>query len=519
MLLPTAKEEVQWELVLKSQITSALLEHLAIPAESYVSINTKPPVVDQISSEKPNITMLKLMIAADNSAQGAGEVFQAIVDQSNLTMSDFASRIQLIDGDLATCSNLTTLQTQQTPSKHKEESLMNVLTMLGGAHTLWNISQAIYSKHVGDKSDSRDAGAWRFLDGLGIPSNNMLDKKYFTLMIRNIEKIQRATLVYCLMLVMGIQDKHLTKELPKISSLRIKQIVDETYKRFFSIEAKRNATIHTSLKLSNLLLRLSDFATVVEGNSAMKSGDIGRLMNVWKRWSVIAQGIKKLTQYSIQLPRMIILLNEILPPGLGKVIKHSMFVAPSGKQKHFVAKDHYLENQNYWLKHFFNNSGRGTNIDRLKSIYSPNVPLLRDLTCGLLSDCGKETIAQSHYNQINLVSLNNCMRMCRQNDISYIATKLDQHIPKKTEDFYATGIQKMKKLFVRKGKPLNKLRPPPMKKWNSEITDQLVPEQIDSDVSSEGDSEPSEEDSGDNGGSGDDENDGRDEENNSGSES
>ncbi|EHS62730.1 uncharacterized protein PGTG_22658 [Puccinia graminis f. sp. tritici CRL 75-36-700-3] len=74
----------------------------------------------------------------------------------------------------------------------------------------------------------------------------------------------------------------------------------------------------------------------------------------------------------------------------------------------------------------------------------------------------------------------------------------------------------MKKLFLRKGKPLNKLRPTPMKKWNSEITDQLVPEQIDSDVSSEGDSEPSEEDSGDNGGSGDDENDGRDEENNSG---
>ncbi|KAA1073663.1 hypothetical protein PGT21_021311 [Puccinia graminis f. sp. tritici] len=91
MLLPTAKEEVQWELVLKSQITSALLKHLATPAESYVSINTKPPVVDQISSEKPDITMLKLMIAADYLAQGAGEVFQDIVDQSNLTMSDFAS--------------------------------------------------------------------------------------------------------------------------------------------------------------------------------------------------------------------------------------------------------------------------------------------------------------------------------------------------------------------------------------------------------------------------------------------
>ncbi|KAA1108355.1 hypothetical protein PGT21_009499 [Puccinia graminis f. sp. tritici] len=168
-----------------------------------------------------------------------------------------------------------------------------------------------------------------------------------------------------------------------------------------------------------------------------------------------------------------------------------MFVAPSGNQKHFVAKDHFLENQNYWLKHFFNNTGRGANIDRLKNVYSPNVPLLRDLICGLITDCDKETVSQSHYNRINLVSMNNCMRMCRQNDVCQITTKLDEHIPKEVEDFYGLGIQKMKKLFMRKGKQLNKLRPPPIKKWNRQVTDQLEEEEvIESDVGSEGDSEP-----------------------------
>jgi hypothetical protein len=78
----------------------------------------------------------------------------------------------------------------------------------------------------------------------------------------------------------------------------------------------------------------------------MKSGDIGRVMNVWKQWAVMAQGIKKLTQYSIQLPCIILLINEVLPPGLGQLIQHSLFIAPSGCQKHFVAKDHYLEMQN-----------------------------------------------------------------------------------------------------------------------------------------------------------------------------
>ncbi|OAV84950.1 hypothetical protein PTTG_30923, partial [Puccinia triticina 1-1 BBBD Race 1] len=74
MLLPTPKEEVQWELVLKIQITEALLDYLGSPSDSLVSINTKPPIVDQLSNKSPDITMLKLMVASDNSAQGAGEV-------------------------------------------------------------------------------------------------------------------------------------------------------------------------------------------------------------------------------------------------------------------------------------------------------------------------------------------------------------------------------------------------------------------------------------------------------------
>ncbi|OAV84940.1 hypothetical protein PTTG_10623, partial [Puccinia triticina 1-1 BBBD Race 1] len=117
MLLPTPKEEVNWECVIKSQITSAMLDHLVTPSDCYISLSTTPPVIDQISTEPPDITMLKLMIASDNSAQGAGEVFDAIVNQStNIAMSDFASRLQVIDGDLATCTNVTTLRTQRIPS-------------------------------------------------------------------------------------------------------------------------------------------------------------------------------------------------------------------------------------------------------------------------------------------------------------------------------------------------------------------------------------------------------------------
>jgi hypothetical protein len=143
--------------------------------------------------------MLKLMIASDNSAQGAGEVLDSIANHSKISAVDFASWLQIINGDLGTCTNVTALQDQRIPNRKCEESLVNVLTILGGAHTLWNISQAIYSKHSGNTSDARDSGSWRFLDSLGIPSNKITNKKDYTLMIKNIEKIQKAALVYCIM--------------------------------------------------------------------------------------------------------------------------------------------------------------------------------------------------------------------------------------------------------------------------------------------------------------------------------
>lgn len=88
----------------------------------------------------------------------------------------------------------------------------------------------------------------------------------------------------------------------------------------------------------------------------MRQGDVGCLMLMWKRWSVMAQGIKGLSHYSLHLPRTVLLLEKYLPHGLSQIIKHSLLVCPSGREGHFVAKDFFLEIQNYWLKFFYNNS-------------------------------------------------------------------------------------------------------------------------------------------------------------------
>jgi hypothetical protein len=199
MLLGSEKEEEHWILVLKSQISKVLLEYIGTPMDKKIKIHTNPPVIEQISNKKPDITMLKLMIASDNSAQGIGEVTTGIIQQSDLQHSDFFNRLQVVDGDLSTCSNVCSLRTQRAPGLNEIDSISNLLTLLGGLHTLWNIGLAIFELHYGNSSDSRDCGAWRWLDSLGIPYSQALDKKDFTLMILNMEKIHEATILYCIM--------------------------------------------------------------------------------------------------------------------------------------------------------------------------------------------------------------------------------------------------------------------------------------------------------------------------------
>jgi hypothetical protein len=80
-----------------------------------------------------------------------------------------------------------------------EDRITNLLTLLGGLHTLWNIGLAVFEMHHGNISDLRNCGAWQWLDLLGIPPTKSIDKKDCKKMIQNMEKIHKATIVYCIM--------------------------------------------------------------------------------------------------------------------------------------------------------------------------------------------------------------------------------------------------------------------------------------------------------------------------------
>ena len=138
------------------------------------------------------------------------------------------------------------------------------------------------------------------------------------------------------------------------------------------------------LQMSLLHSSTHDFGSIVEANRATKVGNIGRFISVWIIWSIMSQSLKSLVNYWSYLPRLVILLNHVLPPSLSKLIRHDILISPSGRANHFVAKDFYLETQNYWLKFFYNQSGIGTQVSRLKDLSSLNINLVSKYFCTLM---------------------------------------------------------------------------------------------------------------------------------------
>jgi hypothetical protein len=194
ILMQSKEESLQFQSVLKCQIAQVMLDYIAIDSDKHSRIARHLSPIKPILAEVPEITMLKLMIASDNSAEGISEVFEGLIQQTDLQKARFFDRLQVVEGDLGTCMYIESLRALRKPSDYPQESLANVLPILGAAHVMWNIAQAIFLAHFGDNHDSEDLGAWHTLLALGIPLERPTVKNNFNLMIANMTKIHHAFL-------------------------------------------------------------------------------------------------------------------------------------------------------------------------------------------------------------------------------------------------------------------------------------------------------------------------------------
>lgn len=199
---PTECENKDWELTVKSKIGQVLVRYIAEIENQKECTFLDPPVVQKIDCDKPEIIMLKMMNASNNSSEGVWELYQELIHHSGMTKEEFTERAQIIEGDLGTCLNFASLRSLRAPSKYPHSSLDHILMVQGAAHTLWNIGQAVVLAHWGDHLNTKDMGAWRGIYSLGGKKEKPTGKKDFTSMIRSMEALHEASIWHCILYVL-----------------------------------------------------------------------------------------------------------------------------------------------------------------------------------------------------------------------------------------------------------------------------------------------------------------------------
>lgn len=168
----TPAEAEHWESVVKSQIAKALKEYATyIPGapepDQLPSLATRPPPVDPIEMHQPNIHFLRMMDAPDSSAEGVSRVLDAVIAQIGLDKTKYAESLLVAGGDVGSNQLLESLRVKRFPPIDSFEGMQWVLSIFGGAHTMWNFTKALLTHHWGKSDHGDDSGAWRSLFALG----------------------------------------------------------------------------------------------------------------------------------------------------------------------------------------------------------------------------------------------------------------------------------------------------------------------------------------------------------------
>lgn len=197
-ITPSPEEIKDWNLTIKSQISQVLVKYIAAPIDSKSIPYRFPPEVNQLPAEKPDIMMLKMMSASDNSTASVGELYNAVLDQTGLSREEYARRGQVWEGDLGTARIVSSVVEERDPCSEPAESFQHILMILGAAHVMWNIAQAILLEHWGSHLDRKDMGAWRGIEALGGRFDKPTSKKDFTSMMRSMERLHEGSITLCI---------------------------------------------------------------------------------------------------------------------------------------------------------------------------------------------------------------------------------------------------------------------------------------------------------------------------------
>ncbi|EGG10756.1 uncharacterized protein MELLADRAFT_60250 [Melampsora larici-populina 98AG31] len=203
---PTPAEADHWVAVVKAQLAKALAEHVgqisgAPEHANLPTLATQPPPLDPIKMHQANIHFLRMMDAPDSSDEGVSRVIDEVIKQIGLDKTKYAESLLVAGGDVGSNQLLESLRMKRYPPIDSVEGMEWVLSIFGGAHTTWNVTEALLTHHWGKSDNGDDSGAWRSLFALGGEYKKPVASQDFNTIMRSTRLLHKANLVHIIRLV------------------------------------------------------------------------------------------------------------------------------------------------------------------------------------------------------------------------------------------------------------------------------------------------------------------------------
>ncbi|KAJ3832057.1 hypothetical protein F5878DRAFT_654713 [Lentinula raphanica] len=379
-VLPSREDIRVLTLCSKWQIRRLALE--SIPGLAHLKPTLGPcPEVKKIPLHKTEQYPLPAMKEEENSIDGTIQVFHSILRSLGVSNEDLeAHGLMFTDGDLLTDSLVDKVESARRNNPLPINGMKGNVRRFGIFHAKMAGSRMVVNEHWGQPESKEPGGLWW--------ENNKLGRKK---MIAGWQSKKAAPWkptheLLHISLAAHIQDgfritcgeESLEMWARSASEDDFNHCADKVYDQLFTTAAYDDASEKDDRDTiyENNILQNRDTLLYIEIVDAIKSGDIGRVVNVFRMWMVMMRSKKTMPKYADAIFETLGRVSAY-PEVLREFFLHNWLVNLTGKVDRWKEVDLLQEHQNFWAKIIYTAKGSNRSWEWLAMI-TPIIFILRN---------------------------------------------------------------------------------------------------------------------------------------------
>ncbi|KAE9393457.1 hypothetical protein BT96DRAFT_959055 [Gymnopus androsaceus JB14] len=331
------------------------------------------PEVDQIHVHVTEQFSLPAMHEEESSIEGTIRIYVMILRHLGVTNADLEKHGLLFnDGDLLTDNLVDKVEAARRNSEQPIEGMKAAIRRFGIFHAKMAGCRLVINEHWG-KPNSKHPGSGLWWENNYLNQKNIVagwqsskaapwKPSHELLQISLAAHVVDGFRLFC-----GQDD--LDQWAQRATKEDFNRVTEEVYNNLFSTHAyhKLRKRPHRDTTFENAILYNRDALIYIEIVHAIKAGDIGRVVNVFKVWMVMMRSKKTMPKYADAIFETLGRLATY-PEKLRKFFLHNWLVNLTGKPNSFKEIDLLQEHQNFWAKVIYNAKGSNRSWDWLSMI-------------------------------------------------------------------------------------------------------------------------------------------------------